>query len=510
MAAPTHWQDIQQKVFTRWCNDYLSQRGMYVEDLKTDFKNGVKLVNLLEILSAKSLGRYNKHPVINLQQMENLTLSLEFLKQEGIKLVNVGTDDLHGCNLRIILGLIWTLILRFEIKAGGGGDDKDGANDLLKWIQSKIPEYDIKNFTKDWNDGRAICALTNAMRPGLISDHKSQGVGACKKGIETADQFLGIDQLIFPDEMANPKVDKLAMMTYLAQFRNIKDEDIKENKPSDASRCQAHGPGLVEAISGELAPFYVHVPVDCAGKLEIKVEGPIGFADPNVKVVKKGEGDQYDVTYMPTTPGQYKVHVTIGGEHIPGSIFHVTVLEKVSLGGEGCLLVFFSTTSSSDKSRSDRYNLERLFAAKKTHLREDFSPWIPVDLMDRGEREAVFTRAGTRNLPIVFIDDDYVGDYDACQTMEEKGELDKKLNMSNKKLISESDHINRLKAVGVSEVKDAGPKPAAAVVQAAAPAAPAAAASAPPAAAGAKPAFCVECGEKTGGVKFCPGCGKKQ
>ena len=48
---------------------------------------------------------------------------------------------------RIILGLIWTLILRYEIKSGEG-DGKSAINELLEWVRSKIPEYDIKGFTK--------------------------------------------------------------------------------------------------------------------------------------------------------------------------------------------------------------------------------------------------------------------------------------------------------------------------------------------------------------------------
>jgi len=35
---------------------------------------------------------------------------------------------------RIILGLIWTLILRYEIKGGEGGD-KNAINDLLEWVR---------------------------------------------------------------------------------------------------------------------------------------------------------------------------------------------------------------------------------------------------------------------------------------------------------------------------------------------------------------------------------------
>jgi len=44
------------------------------------------------------------------------------------------------------LGLIWTLILRYQIQKGS----KEGSakNELLEWVRSKIPEYNIQNFNK--------------------------------------------------------------------------------------------------------------------------------------------------------------------------------------------------------------------------------------------------------------------------------------------------------------------------------------------------------------------------
>ena len=38
---------------------------------------------------------------------------------------------------------------------------------LLNWIQGKIPDVPIKNFTTDWNDGKAIGALVDALAPGM-------------------------------------------------------------------------------------------------------------------------------------------------------------------------------------------------------------------------------------------------------------------------------------------------------------------------------------------------------
>jgi glutaredoxin len=498
-----HWAAIQEKVFTRWCNDYLSERGMAIQDLKTDLKNGLLLCNLIEIISGKSLGRINKHPTIPIQKLENLQLAIDHItKVEGIKLVNVGAEDIHSGNLRIILGLIWTLILRFEIKAGGDGSD--AGNDLLRWIQSKIPEYNITGFTKDWNDGRAICALTNAMSPGLISDHKSAGdpLQKATQGIDTAYKNLGVDPLIHAEEMIHPKVDKMAMMCYLAQFRNIKPEDMK--KASDASLSSAWGPGLVEGIANQDALFTVQLPDGSNSKLEVKVEGPNDKAKVNVK---KNPDGTYGVSYLPTTPGAYRVHVLVGGEHIPGSIFDVMVLESESLGGEGKIRVFFSTTSSSEKSKRDRFALETLLQQKKVHLRHDFEPWIAVDICEKEDRDAIFRKAGTRNLPIVFVDDKYVGDYDALMELESNGKLDALLAMQGVKLVSESEHMARLKSHDQETKAPAASGPGAAAQVTAAAKTPA---PAPKAAGGGGGGNkCAKCGAAKTGAKFCAECGNK-
>lgn len=39
---------------------------------------------------------------------------------------------------------------------------------LMGWIQTKIPEMPISNFTSDWNDGRAVGALVDAVAPGQL------------------------------------------------------------------------------------------------------------------------------------------------------------------------------------------------------------------------------------------------------------------------------------------------------------------------------------------------------
>lgn len=431
------WYDIQQNTFTRWVNDEIRLRGMRIDDMKTELKDGLVLINLMEIISGKSLGRYNKHPVIIQQKLENLNIALRFIKAEGLKLVNIGAEDIVNGNMVCILGLIWTIILRYEI-------NRNGDNDLLRWIQSKIPEYNIKNFTRNWNDGRALNGLINALRPDLCQDHKSldkkDKLANATRGIDTADREMGVDKLVLPEEMTHKKVDKRAMMTYLAQFRNLK-------PPSDAYRVRAYGDGLHKGIQGNNAPFFIEKPNDAKGTLDIKVVDQDGksVAVDTKRAASAPKGcEKLACSYVPKKAGVYKIHITLDGKHVPGSIFTVVIDEDLSIGGEGKILCFFSTTSGAQKQRSDIQKCKMLFESKKIHLREDFVPWVAVDLMDRPDREAVFQKAGTRALPIIIIDDKYLGTFDKIMELEENGKLDGVLKMDKQKYVSAAEHKRRL------------------------------------------------------------------
>ena len=85
------------------------------------------------------------------------------------------SSDIVDCKLKLILGLIWTLILHYSISMPmWEGDDEAPEKEatpkqrLLAWIQNKVPDRPITNFTSDWNDGTAIGALVDAIAPGKL------------------------------------------------------------------------------------------------------------------------------------------------------------------------------------------------------------------------------------------------------------------------------------------------------------------------------------------------------
>ncbi|OXB52607.1 hypothetical protein ASZ78_011128, partial [Callipepla squamata] len=183
LADDAPWKRIQQNTFTRWCNEHLKCVQKRVGNLQTDLGDGLRLIALLEVLSQKKLGRrYNARPTFRQMQLENVSVALDFLERENIKLVSIGGCRGRGSrdhskaivdgNLKLILGLVWTLILHYSISMPVWEDeDEEEARRqtpkqrLLGWIQNRLPQLPVTNFNRDWSSGRALGALVDSCAP---------------------------------------------------------------------------------------------------------------------------------------------------------------------------------------------------------------------------------------------------------------------------------------------------------------------------------------------------------
>jgi Ca2+-binding EF-hand superfamily protein len=184
----------------------------------------VVLVHLLEILGNESLGRYASKPKLRVQRFENVNKALDFIKRRGIQTTNIGAEDVVDGNRKIILGLIWTLILRFTISDINeeGLSAKEG---LLLWCQRKTAcyeEVEVRDFSSSWNDGLAFCALLDIHRPDLIdfdSLDKSDHRGNMALAFKLASEEIGIPDLLDVEDVCDvAKPDERSLMTYIAYW----------------------------------------------------------------------------------------------------------------------------------------------------------------------------------------------------------------------------------------------------------------------------------------------------
>lgn len=207
LAEDAPWKKIQQNTFTRWCNEHLKCVNKRIGNLQTDLSDGLRLIALLEVLSQKRMHhKYHQRPTFRQMKLENVSVALEFLDHESIKLVSIDSKAIVDGNLKLILGLVWTLILHYSISMPVWEDEGDDdakkqtpKQRLLGWIQNKIPYLPITNFNQNWQDGKALGALVDSCAPGLCPDWESwdprKPVDNAREAMQQADDWLGVPQV---------------------------------------------------------------------------------------------------------------------------------------------------------------------------------------------------------------------------------------------------------------------------------------------------------------------------
>lgn len=218
------WIEIQQNTFTNWVNEQLRHVGLSVDDLQKDLCDGVKLIALVEVLQKRKIGRKIAKPINQHQFLENVQTALNAVAADGIKLVNIGNTDIVEGNLKLILGLIWSLILRYQI----GRTKFPPKKFMLAWLQAVLPECRVSNFTTDWNSGKNLSALLDYCKPGLFPHWRNlntrERVDNCRHAMTIARDEFSIPMILQPEYLASPNLDELSGMTYLSYF-------MKEDSP---------------------------------------------------------------------------------------------------------------------------------------------------------------------------------------------------------------------------------------------------------------------------------------
>uniref|UniRef100_A0A8C0H3L7 Filamin B n=1 Tax=Chelonoidis abingdonii TaxID=106734 RepID=A0A8C0H3L7_CHEAB len=356
LAEDAPWKRIQQNTFTRWCNEHLRCVNKRIGNLQSDLSDGLRLIALLEVLSQKHMYRkYHQRPTFRQMQLENVSVALEFLERESIKLVSIDSKAIVDGNLKLILGLVWTLILHYSISMPVWEDEGDDdakkqtpKQRLLGWIQNKIPYLPITNFNQNWQDGKALGALVDSCAPGLCPDWETwdpkKPVDNAREAMQQADDWLGVPQVITPEEIIHPSVDEHSVMTYLSQFPKAKLKPGAPLKPKlNPKKARAYGRGVEPHGNMVKQPAIFTVDTISAGQGDVMVfiEDPAGNRE-EAKVTPDNEKNKtYSVQYVPKVTGPHKVIVLFAGQHISKSPFDVNVdkaqgdASKVTAKGPG-------------------------------------------------------------------------------------------------------------------------------------------------------------------------------
>ncbi|XP_057638187.1 calmin isoform X1 [Chionomys nivalis] len=256
-------ENVQKRTFTRWINLHLEKCDppLEVTDLFVDIQDGKILMALLEVLSGRNLLHEYKSSSHRIFRLNNIAKALKFLEDSNVKLVSIDAAEIADGNPSLVLGLIWNIILFFQIKEltgnlsrsspssslspGSGGTDSDSSypptpttersmavsvkdqrkaiKTLLAWVQRKTRKYGVavQDFAGSWRSGLAFLAVIKAIDPSLV-DMKQALEDSTRENLEKAFSIahdtLHIPRLLEPEDIMVDMPDEQSIVTYVAQF----------------------------------------------------------------------------------------------------------------------------------------------------------------------------------------------------------------------------------------------------------------------------------------------------
>ncbi|XP_032306898.1 microtubule-actin cross-linking factor 1 isoform X42 [Drosophila ananassae] len=244
---------IQKKTFTKWVNKHLKKHWKYaktytmlhvcvttngipccsqsanrrVVDLFEDLRDGHNLLSLLEVLSGEHLPR--EKGKMRFHMLQNAQMALDFLRYKKIKLVNIRAEDIVDGNPKLTLGLIWTIILHFQISdiVVGKEDNVSAREALLRWARrstARYPGVRVNDFTSSWRDGLAFSALVHRNRPDLLDWRKARN-DRPRDRLETAfhivEKEYGVTRLLDPEDVDTNEPDEKSLITYISSLYDV-------------------------------------------------------------------------------------------------------------------------------------------------------------------------------------------------------------------------------------------------------------------------------------------------
>ncbi|XP_051284309.1 dystrophin isoform X4 [Dicentrarchus labrax] len=238
-------EDVQKKTFTKWVNSQLAKTGKPpVDDLFSDLCDGRRLLELLQGLSGHDLVRLERG-FTRVHSLNNVNRALQILQKNNVELVNIGAADIVDGNHKLILGLIWSIILHWQVKdvmkdVMAGLQQTNSEKILLSWVRQntrQYPQVNVVNFSSSWNDGLAFNALIHSHRPELFDwssvEKKTSAIDRLEHAFNKAEQHLGIERLLDPEDVAVSHPDKKSVIMYVTSLfqvlpQSISMEAIKE------------------------------------------------------------------------------------------------------------------------------------------------------------------------------------------------------------------------------------------------------------------------------------------
>ncbi|XP_067848891.1 dystrophin isoform X9 [Heptranchias perlo] len=230
-------EDVQKKTFTKWINAQFAKAGKpLIENLFTDLCDGRRLLELLEGLVGHDLAKEKGSTRVH--ALNNVNRALQILHKNNVDLVNIGGSDIVDGNHKLTLGLIWSIILHWQVKDVMKGimanlQQTNSEKILLSWVRQSIRNYkpvNVVNFTSSWSDGLAFNALIHSHRPDLFDWKNVAKLQSANERLDhafnVAKQYLGIEKLLDPEDVATAHPDKKSIIMYITSLFQVLPQQV--------------------------------------------------------------------------------------------------------------------------------------------------------------------------------------------------------------------------------------------------------------------------------------------
>ncbi|KAL7747826.1 hypothetical protein RI367_006761 [Sorochytrium milnesiophthora] len=167
----------QCRTFTRWINAKLAtapgQPPLQVNDIAQDLQDGRLLIALLNVLAPEAALAPERNS-LRIHKVINVGKVLSYLQAHSMReqLSNIGAEDIVDGNLKLTLGLIWMLILRFQMadltfteqrRGSVSSVDMDGISQATRALKLDGEDSDASSSRASSLD------IPAAERPSLVS-----------------------------------------------------------------------------------------------------------------------------------------------------------------------------------------------------------------------------------------------------------------------------------------------------------------------------------------------------
>ncbi|XP_058569872.1 dystrophin isoform X12 [Neofelis nebulosa] len=230
-------EDVQKKTFTKWINAQFSKFGkQHIENLFSDLQDGRRLLDLLEGLTGQKLPKEKGSTRVH--ALNNVNKALRVLQKNNVDLVNIGSTDIVDGNHKLTLGLIWNIILHWQVKnvmknIMAGLQQTNSEKILLSWVRQSTrnyPQVNVINFTTSWSDGLALNALIHSHRPDLFDWNsvvcQQSATQRLEHAFNIAKYQLGIEKLLDPEDVATTYPDKKSILMYVTSLFQVLPQQV--------------------------------------------------------------------------------------------------------------------------------------------------------------------------------------------------------------------------------------------------------------------------------------------